>query len=140
MADTRATMLDAPQAPYASRREALKAKRFNEDTEASLDIRSAVTTGLFVILGIVVSLIVAFIGAGIVLKTAAGQLPNYLSATKNVTTALSAANVDNGGAADSLLHGISPIAAIVLVVAPLGAVLGIGALFAFKHSRGRGTT
>jgi len=90
------------------------------------------------ILVVVVSIIVAFLGANLALGTIATQTPQYFGNVKNVTAAYSNADVGNTQA-NSLLHSIAPVLPLALVVFTIGAVLGIGVLFAIKYKNPGGT-
>jgi hypothetical protein len=113
---------------------------FSADIDGTANVQRIVTIGLAAVLGAVLALVLGFIGARIVMSTAAGQLPGYFEDGREVINATQNANLDDGGPADSLLSGLSPILALVIILGPLGAILGIGTLFVIVKGRRGATT
>lgn len=125
-----------------SLRAQLHARRlaFANDVDGTVNVQNIVAVGLAAVLGAVLALVLGFIGARIVMSTAADQLPGYFEDGREVINATQNANLDDGGPADSLLGGVSPILALVIILGPLGAILGIGAMFTIaKFRRGAST-
>lgn len=107
-----------------------------KDARADVEANAKIQVLLYGLIGTVLAVIIGFIGANIVMSTTAAQLPTYFENGREIINATSEASLDNGGAADSLLHGMSPILALSIVLGPLGLLLGIGAFFVIAKRKG----